>query len=322
MHLAKAMFSVFILALAGCSSTKQLVPIPPSQAVPQQQVRISVRGNRYVYPSFTIRDGSVQIGEIGRSGALVWDRPAGRCCVTASIDQDGGVLGLPDQRAGLLCSFIADLPGGRHYTFDLARDQGIFSFRPSPESAAGIVQIRFPVCILPVADGTDGKGINLGKYADAYKLPKAKNGSYFPANWAFEEMVAWNSTTPFYGGEGADTAAIYASAKQGVVATQLLPKDKPSTYHILFVVKQFEDFFRIIWIAESTVECYVIRSADGKVVYHGTGQGSGRGRTLDVDKKAMIAVYPAYSPMDGDAWQQAICLATVNALKDMPALTP
>jgi hypothetical protein len=322
MHYFKAVLLLLIIALAGCSSTKQLVPIPSTQAVPQQQVRISIKGNRYIYPPFTIKDGSNEIGEIGRDGALIWERPAGRCCIKASFAQDGGVFGLPGQRAGLLCTFMADLAGGRQYTFDLVRNQGIFSFQPTPDSAAGVMQIHLPVCILPVIDVTGGKGINLNKYADAYKLPKVRTGSYFPANWASEEMIAWNYTKPFYGGENADTTAIYESAKRGVVATPMLSSGKQPAYYMLIAVKQFEDFFRVVWLAESTVECYVIRSADGKVVYQGTGHGTGRGRTLDVDKKALISAHPAYSNMDGDAWQQAIYSATINALKDMPVLTP
>ena len=318
MQRLKMILPALAFLITGCVSTKQIIPVPTAPTIPEQQVRITLNGNSNARPPMTVKDGATEVGAIGCSGSLVWDRPAGRTYLTVSTADDASI----GPKSALLYVFMADLKGGRQYTFDFAKNKGLVSFQPAPGTASEVTPIGIPVCILPVVDATSGKGINLSRYAKAYKLPDVKSGSYFPANWASEEMTAWNYTKPSYGGENADASAIYESAKRGTVAAQLLPNNKQPAYYMLIAVKQFEDFFRIIWLAESTVECYVIRAADGKVVYQGTGHGKGRGRTLDIDKKTIIFTYPENSDMDGDAWQQAVCEATVNALKNMPILTP
>lgn len=322
MRRLKAILPLLIILLTGCASTRQLVPMPSTQTVSPQQARISVNGNRNISPAFMIKDGATEIGSIGRNGALTWDRPAGLCQIEASIPQDGGAFGQPGQMAGRLCVLNARLTGGRQYTFDLVRNKGIFSFQPTPDTASGITQINLPICILPVIDATGGRGIGLEKYAGAYNLPKAKSGSYFPANWALRELTTWGYTKPFYGGEQADVQAIYTAAKLGSVPKTLLPADSNPAYYLLVAVQRFDDAFRVIWLANSTVECYLIRSADGKIVYHATGEGSGRGRTFDADKKMFIQAYKFPELSDGDAWQQAIWEATYKAVKDIPVLEP
>lgn len=313
MRYLKIILPALALLITGCASTKQIVPVPTVQSIPAQQVRITINAHRNAYPPLTIKDGEMEIGAIGRSGNLTWDRPAGQCSIKA-YTIDSSVNG---QKAGLESVFAADMVGGQHYTFDLIRDQGIFSIQPATAAATRIKAVNLAVCVLPVVDDTSGKGIDIHRYAQLYKLPEAKNGCYFPANVAFGLFNKWQYTKPFYGGGESDTSSIYNAAKHGSVPVQSLPaKDRPA-YHVLVVVKQFEDFFRVMWLVDSTVECYVIRAADGKVVYHGIGKGSGRAGMLDVDQKFFVGLGGA-----GNAWQSAIRDATANALKDMPILTP
>jgi len=306
------------LILSGCSTTTQMTPKPATDTPSPRQVRISINGNRNIYPPLKIKDGASEIGQLGRTGSLTWDRPEGRCNLEARYT-DSTMTGQKEGRAGV---FSGNLAGGREYSFEIGRKDGVFYFQPSAESKTGIVPIEVPVCILPVVNATGGKGISLDKYAEAYNLPKAKSGSYFPANWAFRDLSQWGYTKPFYGGEQTDAPAIYAAAKQGAVPKQLLPAEGNPSYCLLVAVHRFDDVFRIMWLADSTVECCLIRTADGKVVYRTTKEGSGRGGALNVDSRILIRAYKVPELAEGDAWQQAIWEATHNAVEEMPILEP
>lgn len=300
---------------SGCTATKQLVPRPSSPTVAPDQVRITINDNRYAYPPLPVKDQRAEIGAVGRNGSLVWDRPAGRCCLelhTAASSMNG-------QEAGLQSVFLADLQGGKNYTLDLVRNNGNFRFQPSAASADAVRTIQIPVCILPALDDTGGKCIDLQRYVQAFKLPQSTCGAYFPANIAFNLFNMWAYTKPAYGGENSDLPAIYAAAKTGAVPADLMPAQTSPTYYVLVVVRQFEDSFRIMWLIDSVVDCYVIRAADGKVVYRGTGNGSCRAGALDIDQKFMVQAGFAGG---GNSWVWPISQAVKNAFENMPPLAP
>ncbi len=73
------------LLLSGCV-TSQSVPLPSASIANSNKARIEiVRGSSMVGGARNpaVMDGDLYIGDIGRNGELVWDRPAGNACITA-----------------------------------------------------------------------------------------------------------------------------------------------------------------------------------------------------------------------------------------------
>lgn len=191
------------------------------------------------------------------------------------------------------------------------------------KSGPEVNTVQIPVCILPVVDATGGKGIDLLRYSKAHKLPAAKSGGYFPANYAFRDFKLWQYTKPFYNGGDCDVSVVYQSAQKGEVALSALPKDGSPEYYVLIAVRQFEQFFRVLWRIEGKVDVFVVQASTGKVVCQLKGEASEVAGIAAVIDRGLIVPqdYPDFLPGgETEYWQRTICCAVTDALKKMPIL--
>ncbi|WP_319577030.1 ankyrin repeat domain-containing protein [uncultured Desulfobacter sp.] len=81
------LMTILLLFLTGCASTTQQFPTPSEQKIEEGQVRISLYREKSFEGSIVripIKDGHSKVGDISNGGALTWDRPAGKTCLTTT----------------------------------------------------------------------------------------------------------------------------------------------------------------------------------------------------------------------------------------------
>ena len=76
----KRSWIIFLVILFGCATTYQNLPIPDSESIKSENVRIKITRTESLQlggKTFEVYDDGKFVGNLGFNKPLVWDRPAG-----------------------------------------------------------------------------------------------------------------------------------------------------------------------------------------------------------------------------------------------------